>query len=1132
MKKHFYIMLILILFISLGAVCASDSISDDDLSEDNGEHLEIMEENIIGEHNQNPTGNDNLSENSFTQLENDINSSTDILEITHDYKFDNNTDNFTRISFVKNNFVIDGNNHVIDANNLSAIFEISGTNITINNLVFKNANSYSGSVLYINSASTVTTNNVTFENCAAEYGIILTVLSTYNSNDDKFLDCTASEGVIFGHRSNLIFNNSLMRSSKNLKWGFIKTEGLSFTGVFNSIFANTTSKYTTAIMGSGRLEIVNTTFINLHANLTAGAIGLKEIEGAYIKNCNFSNVGSEKNGGAIYTDAYTSGETPTVEITDSNFVDCYSQFGGAILQLEGLLDVYNCNFTNNLAVFDGGAIYVSWTNMTVSNSRFNNNSAVYEDKRGSFGGAIFADASTFTLKNSEFIKNSAQDGGAIYMYDTDYDIKDNLFENNSDLNGTYDDIYSAFDGNMKILENNVYSFNDSISLNNTFYDLISVTPALKLPIFNNSIEVESIPSQFDLRDWGWVTPVRNQGSSGVCWSFGISGAMESSILRFLDVEMDISENNMADVSFRYNRYGSTNVHEGGGFNIGANYALSWLGVFPSVFDVYDELGKISPAIGVNSSIHFQDIVCIKPCANATDIGHVKEAVLKYGALYVRYYAAQDEPYFNEETSAQYCDDESVKVNHGVVLVGWDDTYSKENFLITPPGDGAWLFKNSWGEDAGNEGYFYISYYDSTFMKNNDAYAFIFINDVDYNKNYQYDLQGSFITYDLNEYRNNFVAIEDDLIAGVETYFKDAGSNYTVEIYVNDKLMHVQNGLSPFAGYHTIKLDSYVPIKQGDEFTVKIKSNCLPCLAYSRQHFIKNSSEFLYNGTWTDAAEKGFVCCIKAFTVVDDSKITENSNISVAYGNKSFFSVKVVTSDGHAVTGAPVGFAINGKTVNATTDNEGIAGLEISDGPGTYTITTLYNNQTYENKVTVRLDSQNRKVVAKNIAVDYAGGSYFTVKVVSSDGKVAVSGESVIFVINGKTTTAKTDKNGIAKIKITDIPKKYTVTTIYNGKTYTNKVTVKQVLTASKVTVKKTAKKFTLKAKLKINGKLQKGKTVTFKFNGKTYKVKTNSKGIAQKSLKKNVIKKLKKGKTYTVKVTYLKDTIKTTVKVK
>ena len=165
-------------------------------------------------------------------------------------------------------------------------------------------------------------------------------------------------------------------------------------------------------------------------------------------------------------------------------------------------------------------------------------------------------------------------------------------------------------------------------------------------------------------------------------------------------------------------------------------------------------------------------------------------------------------------------------------------------------------------------------------------------------------------------------------------------------------------------------------------------------------------------------------------------------------------------------------------------------------------------------------------------MDYGGGKYFSVKIVSQDGKVAAFGVSVKFTINGKTKTVKTNKNGIAKIKITDIPKKYAMKTTYNGKSVKNTVTVNQVLKAKKVTLKKTAKKLTLKATLKINGKLQKGKQITFKFNGKTYKVKTSKKGIAQKTLNKKVINKLKKGKTYTVKVTYLKDTIKTTVKVK
>ena len=147
---------------------------------------------------------------------------------------------------------------------------------------------------------------------------------------------------------------------------------------------------------------------------------------------------------------------------------------------------------------------------------------------------------------------------------------------------------------------------------------------------------------------------------------------------------------------------------------------------------------------------------------------------------------------------------------------------------------------------------------------------------------------------------------------------------------------------------------------------------------------------------------------------------------------------------------------------------------------------------------------------KNIAADYAGESYFSVKVVTDDNRTVGAGEEVKFTINGKTTSVQTDNNGIAKIEITQTPEKYAITTTYKGQTLKNTVTVKQVLKASKVTVKKTSKKFTLKAKLKINGKLQKGKKITFKFNGKTYKVKTNSTG---KAIFK--VKNLKKKGTFT-----------------
>ncbi len=96
------------------------------------------------------------------------------------------------------------------------------------------------------------------------------------------------------------------------------------------------------------------------------------------------------------------------------------------------------------------------------------------------------------------------------------------------------------------------------------------------------------------------------------------------------------------------------------------------------------------------------------------------------------------------------------------------------------------------------------------------------------------------------------------------------------------------------------------------------------------------------------------------------------------------------------------------------------------------------------------------------------------------------------------------------------------------------ITVKQILKSKKVVkIKKNAKKAVLKATLKSsNGKAIKGKKITFKVKGKTYKAKTNKKGIPEITLKNKVIKKFKAGKTYTVKITYLKDTIKTKLKVK
>ena len=143
-------------------------------------------------------------------------------------------------------------------------------------------------------------------------------------------------------------------------------------------------------------------------------------------------------------------------------------------------------------------------------------------------------------------------------------------------------------------------------------------------------------------------------------------------------------------------------------------------------------------------------------------------------------------------------------------------------------------------------------------------------------------------------------------------------------------------------------------------------------------------------------------------------------------------------------------------------------------------------------------------------------------------KVAINGKAakskyVTFKVDKKTMKVKTDKNGIATIKLGS--GKHTITATYKTAKATKSVNIHS-LTLNSANVKKSAKKVVLTAKL---AKKLKNKVVTFKFNGKTLNVKTNSKGIAKATFKTS---SLKAGKKVTYSATCLKDTVKKTVTVK
>ncbi|WP_296883732.1 C1 family peptidase [uncultured Methanobrevibacter sp.] len=1017
--KALKIMIVLfILIMSVGAVCAAESITDNTISNDSKEILQTVQEDITTDDSSDVLGtaqNDiyTASEDSFTNLTDEI-KSKDVVDLTHDYKFNNETDNKNGIVIGKDNFVLNGNGHTIDGKNQSRIFNITANNVTLSNLILTGGNAEKGGAIY--TTGSLTLSNVTFiDNYAFKQGAAVGLYEnvTIKCDNSRFIDNYAVEkgSAIYLDKGELDLSNTNMTSKWVSKSAQITAYKNAIIYIENAIFADTTSTYSPALyIQRSNVSIINSKFNNLKADITAGAISLKECGEVYIENCEFTNVTSSKNGGAINADIWGDlGVNGNVTIIDTIFKDTSSEFGGAYLQLGGNLFINNTLFTNNHARYNGGSLYLSYVTSNITNCNFTSNGVDVIEGYPTYGGAIFNDIGTLNVDKTNFINNTASAGSAICTYDSSYNIKNSLFENN------INPIYTFFD-KVGVLDNNVYINDDNISTNNELHSTIVIGQGMQLTLLNNTINITNLPKRFDLRDWGWVSPVRDQGWMGACWTFGMTGALESVILKAAGITSDFSENNMKDSMYRYSIYGDTSLVEGGNSVYAISYLVSWLGALIYDADVYDEMGKISPVITTLNDIHVQDAIFV-PNNEIPNGTKLKEAIIKYGSLAVSYYGQstydESNPYYNDTTYAQYVD-KPLDPNHAVSIVGWDDNFPKENFLITPPGDGAWIVKNSWGPGWGNDGFLYVSYYDQTLLRYDPAQpsscaaTVIFENTVPYNKNYQYAIigGGNFMSGEKNiSYMNVFEALDDDLIAAVGTYFNQEDVNYTVEIYVNDELKLTQKGVSPFFGYHTIKLDDYISIKKGDVFKAIITSNAMPYIIQPdvRVDYTENISFFSIDGApWADSyKDGGAIVCLKVYTVADDSKIINN----------------------------------------------------------------------------------------KNITVDYDGGKYFSVNVVTEDG-IAVAGVSVKFNINGVTKTVKTNSKGVAKIKITQTPKKYTIKTTYNGKTVKNTVTVKQVLTTSKVTVKKTAKKFTLKATLKINGKLVKGKKITFKLNGKTYKVKT------------------------------------------
>lgn len=231
----------------------------------------------------------------------------------------------------------------------------------------------------------------------------------------------------------------------------------------------------------------------------------------------------------------------------------------------------------------------------------------------------------------------------------------------------------------------------------------------------NLLTAVSLPAKFDLRDEGAVTPPRNQNPWGTCWMFASMGSFESCLLKMYGEKADFSEWNCLTNNLWLGR----DILNAGGNPSRAEALLNDL--FGPPLEVQDKYQTSRPSTMTHQPLAparlLKEVVYLYPPYNPTTnsydlqdadyLRQIKELIYNYGAVTTAFYSHGN--YWNSSNTAYYYSDTDVtKANHAVLLIGWDDTYSKSNFKTSPSRDGAWLVKNSWGSFCD---YFYISYDD-------------------------------------------------------------------------------------------------------------------------------------------------------------------------------------------------------------------------------------------------------------------------------------------------------------------------------------------------------------------------------------------------------------------------------------
>ncbi len=532
-----------------------------------------------------------------------------------------------------------------------------------------------------------------------------------------------------------------------------------------------------------------------------------------------------------------------------------------------------------------------------------------------------------------------------------------------------------------------------------------------------------------------IAPVRNQGSTGLCWMFGAISAIESNVRKkyslswndalnlspkfsswwilhkaqgslgkFIDDDwIDLRNTPETDREKEYNALdsviGKQNAYTRRGGNNWLSMAAfsSWLGPVneddsnslkfheQDTFTMLNNEPNLTDANPYRMDYQVQnvdlyayplkaksrkDLEKMGEARVAEELNPLKQAILEKGALA----GSMNTNFFNKDCSMVYDPGDPypleknekryASTTHIVTIVGWDDDYDFNELFdipgnplrgkdaklryfseaeLKPPGKGAWICKNSWGERSGLNGFFYMSYYDGSLRTGYNSFAAYDVVDKKrntsetvYDNNYQYNglttkvpinyddsygksryAYGSSPVFvnDRKHFGAMYTANTNETLKAVGIATREENLAFAVSVYtasVNGCMIGKVNELGgygwkvsanaaasvPRAGFHTIKLDNGVKLKKGQQFLVVFEMTNGKGGDIIRQEATDPSGKYFYKRTINVSGRKYYLATEYYYKKASGFSFDDlDSDDGLSYKDNLDYDIKAFTTNG-------------------------------------------------------------------------------------------------------------------------------------------------------------------------------------------------------------------------------------------